>query len=352
MRALLVGFCALLICATSVQAAPPLRYVGVVEDAVRVPDLQTAREKMQLVKDAGFNSVKITVPWTYPGQAEVINDKPRVCNAAQAAQEQGLSFFLTIIPSDAKGRPGNPPQYPRERSKFAKTASDWLYVIRECVPEMAELNLEIGNEPNSSTFWRPQTDSAGNWVAPASYAQLLARVYAVVKKTAADLKWRVNVIAGGLASAHNPLDFFAKMGANQKTQLFDMVSVHPYDGGDIGIGDYAKLLSVLQSSFGWTPPVIYSEYGVNTTKQAGKTAYTGAKPAGVMRLSENLEASAYIRNIALAASQGASGFFLFHLFDDCQLDTGWQSGLYYCDGVTPKSSLLPVSEAIKAYTAD
>ena len=44
-------------------------HVGVVEDSTRQPEAAAARDRVQAVKDAGFDAIRITSVWA-PGQTE------------------------------------------------------------------------------------------------------------------------------------------------------------------------------------------------------------------------------------------------------------------------------------------
>lgn len=347
--------------------APPLQFTGVVEDAVRIPDLQTAEALMKLVASAGFNAVKITVPWS-PGQAEVINDHSRVCSAATAANENQLSFIMNVIPDKR-----NPPIRPGQIDKFQKTLNDYLYWIagpNGCMPGM-KLIVEIGNEPNSSTFLK--LNKQGTDVAAFAYTRLLCAAYGSLKAKAAELGIDVRIWGGALASSHKPLDFIASMGTSQrqlrcKGPMMDAFSFHPYgansseapgvqhlpgDGTVVGIADYPLLVAALKNAFGYIPQVVYSEYGVKTVIPPSHSAgYLGRIPEAVKPVSEDVQAQFYEQAFNLAACQNVGGLFLFHLFDDPYLDKDWSSGLYYTLGVsgkrppTPKLSLPLVRQAV------
>jgi len=59
------------------------------------------------------------------------------------------------------------------------------------------------------------------------------------------------------------------------------------------------------------------------------------------------QAARYGQALALASCQSSvAGLFLFHAFDDRELDR-WQSGIYYVDG-TPKRSFAAVSNSLRA----
>lgn len=331
---------------------PPLQFSGVVEDAVRVPDAATATARMKMVADAGFNAIKITMPWS-KNQAEIINDHQRACNAAVAARENGLDFVLDIIPNGVFFPVRSSPI-----SRFQKTLNDYLNWIsgeNGCVAGMP-LTVEIGNEPNTKRFL--QLNREGTGAAALAYTRLLARSYASVKQKASELGIQVTVWGGALASSHDPLGFITAMGEakNQlglKGPMMDAFSYHPYgqnsaeppdaqhlpgDGTVIGVSDYNLLVAALEDAFGYLPPVVYSEYGVETTGQNGVSG--AGKP-----VTPTVQGSFYRQALNLAVCQGVKSFFIFHLFDDPEPDD-WQSGMYYRDDATPKVSLPVVRQAV------
>ena len=120
----------------------------------------------------------------------------------------------------------------------------------------------------------------------------------------------------------------------------------------ISINDFGKLVRVLGTAFdgtaqpGSTLPVVYDEFGVESTVPTAKAAlYTGTEPATTKPVDEATQALYYETALALAFCQpNVQGLFLFHTEDEPALDR-WQSGLYYADG-TPKASLAGVKAAI------
>jgi hypothetical protein len=117
----------------------------------------------------------------------------------------------------------------------------------------------------------------------------------------------------------------------------DLFSIHPYpedssippDFGhphstSIGIADYGKLVKLLDDAFGTSPPIVYGEYGVQTTIPASEqSAYTGTEPATTKAVD--------------AGTQGAHEPQLERL----------QTGVYYADD-PPKPDLVDVASAARA----
>ena len=91
---------------------------------------------------------------------------------------------------------------------------------------------------------------------------------------------------------------------------------------------------------GSTLPIVYDEFGVETQIPPAKAAlYTGTEPATTKPVDEATQGDATTarRSRSPSASRTSTALFLFHAFDESDLDR-WQSGVYYADG-TPKSSL-------------
>jgi hypothetical protein len=220
----------------------------------------------------------------------------------------------------------------------------------------------IGNEPNLNLFWLPQFGSDGSDAAAAAYEQLLATTYDALKGVRSD----VTVIGGNLSPhggdvadtsrpTHSPTKFIQDMGAayrasGRKQPLMDEFSIHVYGDNaripptlahpnttSIGIADYGKLTGLLNAAFGGSLPVVYGEYGVETTVPADKQdVYTGKEV--VPTVDPELQAKYYRQAIELARKQAdVRSIFIFKVFDETRL-AGLQSGVRYADG-SPKPSL-------------
>jgi len=330
------------------QAAPrqaPLQFVTVVENRIWTESPDEADSVAKLIVDAGFNSVRIFVPYSL-GQAEIENDALRLCNAAVAARDNGLKLIVSIL-----GVKGHVPQGWAHVDRFIKTLNDhmyWLFGENGCTADVKDFYVEILNEPNSKAFWRNQYDSEGNWIAPERYVRILSRVYPALKAKAAELDVQVTVLAGALASNHQPLEFIRLMGEEIKrlgagVPLFDIFSHHPYPanssespdtphpaGNVIGIADYDQLVRALKSAFGYVPWIFYDEYGIETViPNDQRYRYWGKSADSVKPVPEATQAEFYTQALRLCAEQPkVIGCAIFHLFDDPQLEW-WQSGLYY-----------------------
>jgi hypothetical protein len=175
----------------------------------------------------------------------------------------------------------------------------------------------------------------------------------------------------GIRPTHSPTAFIRDLGAayrasGRKAPLMDAFAIHPYmlssaippnrshpKTTQITLADYPKLVTLLDEAFRGTPqrgrtlPILYTEFGVQTTIPQDKlAAYQRATGPEAVRVSPELQAAYYRKALALAYCQPTvKGLFIFHTFDEFSLD-GWQSGLYYADH-TAKPSLPLFRAAVK-----
>jgi hypothetical protein len=236
----------------------------------------------------------------------------------------------------------------------------------------------IGNEPNLNLFWQPQFAADGTSAAPAAFLALLARTYDTVKAASptvtvigAGLAPRGTDRPGGRRPTHSPTTFLRSMGeayraSGRDRPVMDMLSIHPY-GEDssvppdlshprsttIGLADYDKLVALLGEAFDGTAqpgsalPVVYGEYGIETTVAGHEAAYTGVEPPSIRPVDPVTQGERYAHVIGLAACRPTVRMLLlFHVTDEPQLER-LQSGVRYADG-TPKASLPTVRDAIAA----
>jgi hypothetical protein len=250
----------------------------------------------------------------------------------------------------------------QDRSAFAEYAAD----LAAALPAVRA--VIVGNEPNLNLFWQPQFGANGEDAAAASYEALLAATYDALK--AKDPA--VDVIGGGLAprggddpgaarQTHSPTRFIRDVAAayrasGRSAPLMDAFSMHVYGESSripptlahprttsIGIADYRKLVRLLGAAFdgtgqaGSTLPIVYGEYGVETTIPPDKLSlYTGREVVPTVDL--QTQADDYRSAISLAQKQPTVQMLLFfHVFDETRLE-GLQTGVRYPDG-SPKPSL-------------
>ena len=317
---------------------------------------------MQLAENAGLKSIVLSAVWKQGASAQ--GDLPPLRRAVRAAKAQGIDPQLAVYQLSS-----STPLDDASRTAF----SEYAVALVRALPSVR--TVLVGNEPNLNLFWAPQFDPSGGDAAAAAYEQLLATTYDALKN--ADPK--LTVVGGNLAprggddpsasrQTHSPTAFIADLGdayrASRRTRpLMDMFSIHVYGESpkippslrhprttSIGIADYDKLVSLLGRAFDGTAqsgskmPLVYGEYGVETTVPADKqSAYTGQEV--VNTVDDATQAQYYAQAISLAACQpNVRMLLLFHVLDEQRLQ-GLQSGLYYADG-TPKPSLDKVRPEI------
>jgi Bacterial Ig domain len=337
--------------------------VGAVEDAAI---WQNPQVEMDLAKLAGFNTVRMTAQWSNgmtilpPGQVS------RLQRAALLASMRGITPIVSIYNVDGATAPDDP----SSRAQFVEFAKSTVRAL----PWVS--TFIVGNEPNSPVYWQPQFDSAGRDSAAASYEQLLAATYDGIKQA----RPTATVVGGALDShgndsprahpaSHSPTAFIRDLGAayrgsGRTSPIMDVFDEHvygdtsgmppsmPHANSTLAEGDYTRLVAQLGKAFdgtaqrGSTLPILYGEYGVESTIPSAKApAYGGTEDAPTV--DEATQGSYYAQAFRLAACQpNVIGIMIFHVVDEGALGA-WQSGPFYADG-TPKSSLQTIHDAAAA----
>jgi hypothetical protein len=368
-RGLLIGVAAAVILASPARAGGPTMLIGAAEDQVKQSSLTEAKAKLDLLKLAGLDTVRVTSIWDPANPAPSPEELASLRDLVEAGRLDGIDVFVATYNFGSKTTPLTDDQ----QASFAAHAA----ALASGVPGLR--NFIIGNEPNLNRFWLPQFNPDGSDAAAPAYLTLLNRTYQALK--AVDPQIRV---FGGVSSprgidrpgtgrdTHSPTVFIQDLGAAYKasgltTPVMDAFVFHPYPENStvppsfahpstpqaLGIADYAKLTGLLGQAFdgtgqpGSTLPILYGEYGIETQIPAAKASlYTGREPATTKPVPESTQAAYYKQAIAMAFCQpNVMGIFIFHTFDESDLDR-FQSGLYYAD-LTPKSSLTTVRDAAR-----
>jgi hypothetical protein len=335
--------------------------VGVWEYFIRDPDSVAAERKLADTRAAGFEAAITNAFWA-PGQREPsAQDVAELQNAAAAAEAVDVRPLLVVQNVGSRTTPNTPAR----RAEFAAYAA----ALARQLP--AYRDFIIGNEPNLNRFWLPQFGPDGENVAARDYLALLAETYDALKAVSEDIR----VIGGALAprggddpdasrQTHSPTTFIRDLGrlyrdSGREKPVMDAFAHHPYmedsktppdethpRSTTISLADYPKLVSLLGEAFDGTAqegsdvPILYTEFGVQTTIPPGKRdAYTNLdSPVAADAVSEETQARYYRQAFELACGQSTvEGLYIFHVWDEPDL-LGWQSGLYYADQ-SPKTSL-------------
>ena len=337
-------------------------HVGVVEDSTRQPEAAAARDRVQAVKNAGFDAIRITSVWA-PGQTE---PEPReldvLRNVATASKDLDIRLFVAVYQAGS----ATTPRTDEARGQFSS-------YVASLARQLPVRDLIIGNEPNLNRFWMPQFGPNAEDLAAQDYMLLLARSYDALKEVSED----VNVIGGAIAprgsdrpdlprDTHSPTAFIRDLGAAYRQSgrdkpLMDLLAYHPYETNSsvppgnphpnsttMTLGDYDRLVTLLGEAFDGTEqegedlPILYTEFGVESRVPPDKQdLYERKEFASVKPVDEQTQAGHYDKAIRLAYCQKTViGILLFHVFDEVDL-RGWQSGTRYVDD-TPKASYEPV----------
>jgi hypothetical protein len=318
---------------------------------------------MKLAHDSGFRAIVLSAVWKDGASAG--DDVEPLRRAVDAAVREHIRPVIAVYQLSS-----STPVDPAQRTAFAAYAA----ALAKALPEARD--VIVGNEPNLNLFWQPQFDPSGGDQAAQDYELLLAETFDALK--AHDSK--LNVIGGALAPhggdrpssrpTHSPTQFIRDLGAayratGRTTPIMDAFDIHVYGESSripptlqhprtttIGIADYDKLVKLLGEAFDGTAqpgsklPIVYGEYGVETTIPAAKASlYTGQEV--VPTVDEHTQATYYVEAIHAAERQpNVRMLFLFHVVDESALK-GLQSATRYADG-SPKSSEAAVQAALEA----
>ena len=356
--------------AQTAAARTPLLIGAVVPELLDVTRQQSTVDLMESADLA--DTARVTVTWKRtqttidPG---LLSD---LRNGIAVARGAGTDVYLDVYPADSS-------QTPRTTAEQTRFAS-WLTGVVTGLPGLK--HVIVGNEPNLNLFWSPQFGPAGQDAAAVGYERLLARTYDAVKRAAP----RVEVVGGTLAHSgtnkrgtgrdtHSPSRFILDIGAAYRAShrtkpIMDAFSYHPYMersdlpptfhhnplANPVTIADYGKLISLLQRAFGGTKqkgqtlPLVYDEFGVETKIPAAYAdLYSGSEPPTTHPVIEATQARYYADAFHLAACQPTVRTIMVFTMIDIPLLQTFQSGVYYADGKTPKSSRAAVAAAARRF---
>ena len=354
--------------AAAAHARSPLQ-VGAVTPELLDPGL--SENTVALLRGASLgDTARVTVTWER-GQKRVdpglLGDLRTGVGQARA---KGVDVYLDVYPNGSS----QTPLTPSAQSDFAK----WTASIVKGLPTLR--HVIVGNESNLNLFWLPQFGSGGQDLAAPAYERLLARTYDAVKAAAP----KVEILGGALAHSgtdrpgtgrdtHSPATFIVDMGkayraSNRTRPIMDAFAYHPYmERSDLApttrhnprsktltIADYGRLVSALGRAFDGTKQkgskltLVYDEVGVESRiPPAKRGGYTEKEPATTHPVTEATQAAYYAKGMQLAACQPTVRTFMVFRLIDSPFLSSWQSGVYYEDRKTPKSSRASVAGAAR-----
>jgi hypothetical protein len=348
-------------------AGGPKMWIGATEDVVKQSDASETKVRLDLVKLAGFDSIRVNEVWPFGARVPSDHDLMLLRNVVAGARLAGLRPLISVSQFGSR----TTPLTEEDRDGFAA----YTAALARALPTVKD--FVIGNEPNLNRFWLPQFNPDGSDAAAIGYVALLAKTYDALKAVSPT----INVIGGtvsprgndrpdGIRLTHSPTTFIPDMGAayramNRTTPIMDTFDFHPYtdfssqppttqhpNSTTVAIADYSKLIGLLGKAFdgtaqkGSTLPILYGEFGIESQVPSEKSSlYSGNEPTTTRPVDEATQAAYYRQAIQLAFCQpNVMGFLVFHIIDETDLP-GWQSGVYYADG-TQKSSLPGLRTAI------
>jgi hypothetical protein len=343
--------------------------VGTVDDSLAQQSAPFAQAQVDLSRDAGFDAAIVSATWQRGQRRPSGSLLTGLRNVARATARDHMQLMIVVWHGLAR----ETPRSPSDRADFAAFAA----ALVQALPQVKA--VIIGNEPNLSTFWKPQFGAAGSDAAAHAYEDLLARSYDTVKAARSDVLVIGGALSprgadrpGGSRPTHSPTRFIYDLGVAYRTSgrskpLMDAFAIHPYmqasrdsptaahaDNTTITLADYPKLVRLLDAAFRGTHqeaahlPVYYTEFGVQTPVPGPKRQFYSdlTSPTRSDTVSFDTQAAYYRKALELAYCQPTvRGLFIFHTFDEPSL-FGWQSGLYFADR-TPKPSLPAFKRAVR-----
>jgi hypothetical protein len=339
-----------------------VKLFGVVEDSGRTTVCADALKRARDVKAAGYNAVRLLVRWG-PGLWTGVT-RPEILDPlktlVEAYQSIGIRVIINISPDwNPAATNLRMPIGSSDQRQFATFVASYAHLL----PTVRF--WQIGMEPNSSTFWRPQCRPGTVADAPVAFERLMALSYDALRQAEDNRQGRLSlvVIGPGLSShgeenpdsecaSHSPVDFFKQVGealhkSGRGEPIWDWVAIDPYglrntespeiphSGGTIGWQDLDKLHDALCQAFKGTgqscnAPLFISEYGVETAVPPDlQSRYSGNERVQVVSNATHAEYNLWAIKTAYCTSW-IKGYMSFLMIDEPDRG-GWQSGLFYAE---------------------
>jgi len=171
-------------------------------------------ELLSLIRDAGIGWIRDEVYWSEVEKEKgVFRFPPAYDHYLRAAQARGIQVLLILDFGNAlySGAEKDGPATEAERKAFVRYCGE---VVKRYKP-FGVRHYEIWNEPNASTFWKPQPN-------PEDYAKLLEAAYKSCKGADPES------VVLGCSTSGTDLDFIGRVLAAGGGRFMDAVSFHPY----------------------------------------------------------------------------------------------------------------------------
>ncbi|HET6600779.1 MAG TPA: hypothetical protein VFG57_02365, partial [Gaiella sp.] len=171
MTTLLGSAAAFLALAMPAFAGGPTMALGAAEDAVRSPDLVTAKVKMTELRLAGMTAVRVTSNWRPGLTAPTTGEIAILRNVEAAARLSGVKVYVSVYSPGSATTPLDA----LAQAQFAQYAA----ALAVALPSFDD--IIVGNEPNLNRFWLPQFAPDGSIASAPAYLSLLAQTYDALK---------------------------------------------------------------------------------------------------------------------------------------------------------------------------
>lgn len=237
-----------------------------------------------LALQAGADSQRLTLGWRW---TEPYRDDYRFESFDQvyrASLARGIRPLISVMfapwwtwsPEIRCDRFGAQCTYPPERA-FDGEWREFLAIVAKRYPKA--LGIEIWNEPNLRSFWKPSPDVA-------RYTELLKQAYTAIKAVSPSMP----VITGGFANAGTTedgtvslADFTRGVYERGGKSYMDGIGFHPY-GAMPGRGDFIQRsfdrVRAVRNSFGdRSKPLWATEFGLTTTGNPWPNVWTEQQQA-------------------------------------------------------------------------
>lgn len=178
----------------------------------------------------GVTNIRVFVPWGIVEQQEGTYNWGAVDMIMKAAQQRNMGVLAEVngTPRWASTNPDDirtilyPGSDIPDLDKFANFMKVFVGKYSSVVSA-----YEIWNEPNASMFY--------STISPEAYADMLKKIYPIIKDATTGLDKTATVIAGGLGAVQNslitmdPVSWVQRMLAAGAGNFFDALAFHPYE---------------------------------------------------------------------------------------------------------------------------